>query len=166
MSKPKLKAQQIPVYRVRAADFEEYVGTVYNIREYDFALDVGCQPGEVFEYQITGRPPQTVSFADKLQQIRRGHRVRRYPNLMLEALVMDGYIPAGKYIIDTRPDSPLIVQYTQLMQRHGGPTAPECIRFLNQHRNDRTFQKRAKTLNECWGGKVARDLDKELGAKA
>lgn len=162
-SKPKLEMQRIPVFRVRATALEEYVARVYGLRDYDFVLDVCCQPGEVFEYDVTAAPPDTLSLAEKLRLIREGRRVKRYPNLMLKALVMDGYIPAGKYIIDTKPDAPLIVQYTRLLQQHGGPTAPECIRFLNQYRDDRTFQKRAKTLNEMWGVKVHRDLEREFG---
>lgn len=47
------------------------------------------------------------------------------------------------------PDSP-IIEYTNLLHRHGSPAAPPVVAFLNEHAADRQFVKRAKALNRLF----------------
>jgi hypothetical protein len=153
MTKPQLPMTLVPVFRVIAADLEAFVDRVYKMRDYDFRADTGCAGGEQPEFVVTGNVPPTDGYRERLKQIRAGKRVRRYPGLILEALAMDGYIPVGRYYIDTRPEAALIDQYRELLRRHGGPTAAPCVAFADEHKHDRDFAKRVKTMNSLWGEK-------------
>lgn len=95
--KPKLKAAIIPVFRVIYQDLERYIQQVFGF-EFDLLYATGCVNGVCLEYQVTGRSQQVTS--GQATDLRRGRRIRNLP-LMLEVLVADGYIPAGRYIIDT-----------------------------------------------------------------
>lgn len=44
---------------------------------------------------------------------------------------------------------PLIIQYTNLLHKHGGPTAKACRDFIENH-TDLAFRCRAQTLNKLF----------------
>jgi hypothetical protein len=69
---------------------------------------------------------------------------------------MDGFIPAGKYVIDTKARPSPISVYTELLNQLGDPDHPECVAFRKKHRDPR-FQQRAKTLD-----KRARAIKRQL----
>ncbi len=96
--KPKLPAQIIPVFRVRYRDLENYIQCVFGF-EYDLLFATGCTNGMCPEYQVSGQNNSVNG--QQANNLRRG---RRTPNLalILEVLVADQYIPAGRYIIDTK----------------------------------------------------------------
>ncbi|MFA6364707.1 hypothetical protein [Methanoregula sp.] len=95
--KPKLKAVIIPVFRVKYQDLEEYIRQVFGF-EFDLLFNTGTVNGLCLEYQVRGDGPQITS--QQANDLRRGRHNRNLP-LMLDVLVADGYIPAGRYIIDT-----------------------------------------------------------------
>ena len=68
-------------------------------------------------------------------------------SLILNVLCIDGYIPAGKYIIDTRPEPPPIDQYRALLRQTGTPESKECIAFRQARRSDKTFTRLAAEID-------------------
>jgi hypothetical protein len=95
--KPKLKAAIVPVFRVKYQDLERYIRQVFGF-EFDLLYTTGSVNGLCLEYQVRGAGPQITS--QQANDLRRGRHNRNLP-LMLEVLAADGYIPAGRYIIDT-----------------------------------------------------------------
>ncbi len=96
--KPKLAAQIIPVFRVRYRDLENYILRVFGI-EFDLLFATGCTNGMCPEYQVGSQ--QSLTTGRQANDLRRGQRTRNL-QLILEVLFADGYIPAGRYIIDTK----------------------------------------------------------------
>ncbi len=96
--KPKLPAQIIPVFRVRYRDLEDYIQRVFGF-DFDILFATGCTNGMCPEYQLTGQG--TITMGRQANDIRQGRRTRSL-QLILEVLVADKYIPAGRYIIDTK----------------------------------------------------------------
>ena len=62
-----------------------------------------------------------------------------HPFFLLNVLCLDGFIPAGKYIIGTRPEPSPIEQYRALLRQTGTPESKECIAFRRAHHSDKTF---------------------------
>ena len=62
-------------------------------------------------------------------------------------LCLDGFIPAGKYIIDTRPEPSAIDQYRALLRQTGTPESKECIAFRRAHHGDKTFTRLAAEID-------------------
>ena len=60
-------------------------------------------PGVVLEYTVQAAIPPSPDVVRQADNIRRGQRSRNVP-LILNVLCLDDYIPAGRYIIDTRPE--------------------------------------------------------------
>jgi hypothetical protein len=67
--------------------------------------------------------------------------------LILNVLCLDGLIPAGKYIIDTRPEASPIDQYRALLRKTGNPLSAECIAFRDAHRQDRVLTRLASQID-------------------
>jgi len=82
--------------------------------------------------------PPSEDAQRRADAIRSGRRTRDVA-LILAVLCIDGYIPAGQYIIDTRPETPPIEQYKTLLRKTGNPLSAECIALRNAHRQDRAF---------------------------
>jgi len=45
---------------------------------------------------------------------------------------------------------PLLIQYTELLKRHRDPDIPELRQFVENHKDDIQFVRRAETLNKLW----------------
>ena len=56
-------------------------------------------------------------------------------------------IPAGKYIIDTRPEPAIIDQYRSLLRQTGTPESEECRAFRRAHQGDKTFIRTAAEID-------------------
>ena len=143
--KPRLKAKVIPVFRVHYQDLEEYIQQVFGF-EFDFLFATGFVNGMCPEYQVTGSIPPIME--NQVQDLRQGRRTKNVM-LIVNVLVRDGYIPAGKYIIDThkRPD-PTNVYHSLLLQTRD-PLAPECLQFKEEHKGDLQLMDRVKTMDEA-----------------
>jgi hypothetical protein len=70
---------------------------------FNFLLASGTVPGLVPEYAVSPTLPPSEDARRRADAIRAGRRTRDVA-LILNVLCLDGYIPAGKYIIDTRPE--------------------------------------------------------------
>ncbi|HQI28665.1 MAG TPA: hypothetical protein PLT20_11320 [Sedimentisphaerales bacterium] len=79
-------------------------------------------------------------------KIRTGRRTRNV-SLILNVLCVDGYIPAGRYIIDTRPEPSPIEQYRALLRKTGTPESEECGAFRQSHRGDKAFIRLAAEID-------------------
>ena len=108
--RPVLEMVQLPIFRVHYRRLEEYLARVYRMEGFDFLLASGAAPGLVPEYAVSPTLPSAEDARRRADAIRAGRRTRDVP-LILNVLCLDGCIPAGKYIIDTRPEPAIIDQY-------------------------------------------------------
>ncbi len=143
--KPKLKARIIPVCRVHYQDLEQYIQRVFGF-EFDFLFATGFVNGMCPEYQVTGTIPSAM--AQQAKDLRSGRRTKNLA-LIVNVLAADGYIPAGKYIIDTHQRPNPTEAYRSLLLRTRDPLAPECLRFKDEHKDDLQLMDRVKVLDQA-----------------
>ena len=127
-TKPALTMLHLPHYRVKQRHLEAYLAKVYHMEGWDFLLASGATPGLCVEYQVSPAIPPASNFRYDADHIRRGQRSRNVP-LILNVLCLDGYIPAGTYIIDTHPEPPPSQVYRALLMRTEDPSHPACVAF-------------------------------------
>jgi hypothetical protein len=144
------------LYRVHFLDLQEYLAKVYKMRDYDIRRATGGTEGFCPEYIVDGMMPDATNSGQQVENIRRGRKTRQV-GLILDVLCQDGFIPAGKYVIDMTPPPNPIVEYTRLLHEHAHPKHPECEAFRRQHRDNADFQRRATTLD-----KLTRDYQEQL----
>ncbi len=149
--KPKLPMMVSYVCRVHFRALEAYLMTVYRMRDYDVCMASGAKGSMVPEFVVDGKLPPAPNIRQQVDNIRRGRRTRNL-GLILNVLCMDEFIPAGKYVIDTREEPNLIIRYTQLLNDTHDPLAPECLAMKERHKHDREFMKRAKLLDGLRNG--------------
>lgn len=145
--KPTLPMIQLPIFRVRYYDLEAYLANVYKMDDVNFLLATATTAGLCPEYIVQDTLPPAQNAAERADRIRAGQRTNNI-NLILNVLCIDGFIPAGRYIIDThkRPDP--IDTYKAILHRTLDPLHPDCIQFKSQHRKNRKFQQRAAQLDQ------------------
>lgn len=124
--KPVLEMRQVPVYVVHYQALEKYIDKVYGIREFDFYIATGAQEGISVEYQVDGEIPETDGWLRQVGDVRLGRRTKNVL-LLLKLMVHDKFIPAGKYIIDTRKPVDPIVYYGELLKKTRSPIHPDCL---------------------------------------
>ena len=137
---------QLPIFRVHYRRLEEYLARVYRIEGFDFLLASGAAPGLVPEYAVSPTLPPSEDARRRADAIRAGRRTRDMP-LILNVLCLDGFIPSGKYLIDTRPEKLPIEHYKALLRKTGNPLSAECIAFRDAHRQDRAFTRLAAEID-------------------
>jgi len=115
---------------------------------FDLLLASGAVPGLIPEYAVSPTLSPAQDAHDRADAIRAGRRTRDVA-LILNALCIDGFIPAGRYIIDTRPEPSLIDQYRALLRQTGTPESEECIAFRDAHRQDRAFTRLAAQIDRA-----------------
>jgi hypothetical protein len=132
--------------RVHYMDLQAYLAKVYRMQGYDILKATGATNGMFPEYLVTGRMPDARNIGQQVDNIRRGRRTRQLA-LILDVLCRDGFIPPGKYVIDTTlPPDPYLV-YTKLIGEHQDPNHPECVEFREKQRSP-DFKRRAKVLDK------------------
>ena len=137
--KPVLPMVQLPIFRVHYRRLEEYLVKVYRMEGFDFLRATGAGPGAGAQSTPSSPAlPPAVNAARQADAILRGRRTQNV-SLILNVLCIDGYIPPGKYIIDTRPEPSPIEQYRALLRQTGTPESRECIAFRQARRSDKTF---------------------------
>lgn len=135
------------VCRVHFRALEAYLEKVYRIRDYNVCMASGAKGEMIPEYDVSDKLPPAPNIRQQVDNIRRGRRTRNL-GLILNVLCMEGFIPAGKYVIDTREDLHPIVRYTELLNDTHDPLDPRCLALKEQHQHDREFMKRAKLLDK------------------
>ena len=144
--KPKLEMVQLPIFRVHYRRLEDYLVAVYRMEGFDFLKASGTAPGLVPEYSVNAVLPPAQDAPRRAEAIRAGRRTHDVP-MILTTLCVDGFIPAGRYIIDTRPISSPIDHYRALLQKTGSPESEECITFRQSRRGDKTFIRLAAEID-------------------
>jgi hypothetical protein len=125
---PPLKVTQLPVFRVYYKDLEQFVSKVFGF-EFDYLLSMGMkEEGIGCEFDLDGVVPATDSIKRQVDQIRLGRRSKNV-TLLLNLCVEDGYMPAGKYSIDTRPTVDPVEYYRTILSETGDPEHEKCIAF-------------------------------------
>lgn len=146
--KPKLTMIHLPHFRVHHSDLETYLGTIYRMRGFDFFKATGLTPGLIPEYSVTGALPPAFESKNKAAKIRHGQRTGDIA-LILNVLCLDGFVPAGHYLIDTKPKPKPIEVYRALLEKHRDPLASECVRFRDKHRGTPGFRKQAAAFDKA-----------------
>lgn len=144
--KPKLDMVQLPIFRVHYQKLEDYLCRIFHFDGFDFLRASGAVPGLVPEYQIGPDLPPSSDAARRADSVRSGRRTQDVP-LILTVLCRDGYIPPGKYIIDTRPLTPPLEKYKTLLRQTGTPESKECRDFRAAYRHDKTFTRLAAEID-------------------
>lgn len=144
--KPALHAVQLPIFRVLRRALEEYFCRVYGWDEFDFLAATGTAPGQTPEYRVKAAIPDCTDGLRRADALRSGRRSRDVA-LILNVLCLDGYIPAGHYLVDTRPEPTPLTIYQSLLQQTGTPDAKECRAFRAAHRHDKTFTRLAAQID-------------------
>lgn len=144
--RPVLEMTQLPIFRVHYRRLEEYLEKVYRMEGFDFLLASGAVPGLVPEYAVSRTLPPSEDARRRADAIRTGRRTQNV-GLILNVLCLDGFIPAGKYIIDTRPETQPIEHYKALLRKTGNPLSADCIAFRDAHRQDRAFTRLAAEID-------------------
>lgn len=89
-----------------------------------------------------------VAQAERIGRL--GHAQRTSDMLLiLNVLCLDGFIPAGRYMVDTKLRRPAIEVYQALLEKHRDPQARECVQFRERHRGNPGFVKRAAVLDNA-----------------
>ena len=145
--KPVLEMVQLPIFRVHYRRLEEYLAKVYRMEDFDFLLASGAAPGLVPEYAVSAALPPSEDARRRADAIRAGRRTRDVA-LILNVLCLDGCIPAGKYIIDTRPEPAVPRPIPGLLLRQTGtPESEECMRLPARPPSDKTFIRLAAEID-------------------
>lgn len=143
---PRPKLQLIsasPHYRVYYQTLEAYLTQVYRLTNYSILKTTGVTHGIHLEYRVQKKVPTALQMdADRIRAGRRGDLA-----LILTVLCADGYIPPGKYIIDTHREIEPLEVYKKLLQVYLDPMHKECIAFKAKHRVDAHFRKMARIVD-------------------
>lgn len=102
--KPTLKCEIETVYTVDYRDLEEFVKNIYG-GDYEFVAVQECSNDTDHKFTVDGK--MCLSSSEKLNEYKRkdAEKIRsgQYPNycnnLLLDCLVVDGYIQPGTYLI-------------------------------------------------------------------
>jgi hypothetical protein len=139
---------QLPIYRVKQRHLEAYLAKVYRMDDFDFLVAAGATPGMCSEYLVRPVLPPACTALQEADRIRHGHRSRNVA-LILNVLCADGFIPAGRYIIDTHSEPPPAQVYRALLMKTGNPRHPECVAFRREHRSNRAFTQLAAQMDKA-----------------
>lgn len=145
--KPDLPMQVTPICRVHFKDLQRYLQTVFKMVDYDVHLNTGARAGMTPEFTVTGILPDTPNLWQQIDNIRRGH-LRSKLDMILNLLCRDGFIPAGKYIIDMTPGPPPLDEYRNALHQSGDPQGVECMRIKEENKGDRIFTKQVAMLDK------------------
>lgn len=146
--KPKLAAKQLVQYVVHYSDLEDYLYKVYRMH-FNFHQAIGLKKG-VLLYEVLVKPslPDGWGMERVADRIRLGSYTRSIEYIM-NVLCIDGFIPEGSYVIDTRARASAIIEYRSLIYTTENPLDPRCIAFKDKHRRDHDFTKAAERLDKA-----------------
>ncbi len=144
--KPKLSMSVLAMFRVNYRDLEKYLKLVYKMGGYSVKTATGTRGGGTPEIDVTGSLPAVANICQLIDNIRLGRRTRNL-GLILDLLCKDGFIPAGKYIIDTNEIKSPIDTYAYLLNDTQDCLNPRCLAFKEEFNDDANFLKRATVLD-------------------
>jgi hypothetical protein len=138
----------LPVYRVKQRHLEAYLARVYRMEKFDFLIASGATPGMCPEYRVSPTLPPAWESRQEADRIRHGRHVRNMP-FILNVLCLDGYIPAGVYIIDTHPEPAPGQVYRALLVKTENPSHPDCVAFKHANQHNRAFRELAARMDNA-----------------
>ena len=162
--KPTLPMAQLPIFRVQMGDLEDYLYEVYRMGGFDFLLAAGLTQGECPEYIVQAALPASITCVRQAADIRQGRRTKNVA-LLLNVLCIDGFIPAGKYIIDTHVRPMPIDVYTSLVKARLAAYDLDCLQdpqivaFKEANRNNKTFMSQAVEVDAIAAEVVANERE-------
>jgi len=136
--------KMIPICRVHFKDLEAYLAKVYRMQDYDIRRATGARADMTPEFIVTGILP--AGMKQQMDNIRRGRKTRSV-GLILNVLCIDGFIPAGKYVIDMSERVKPLDQYREALYRTQDPLSVECLKIREKHKKDRKFIQQIAVLN-------------------
>lgn len=145
--KPTLPMIKVPVYRIHYEDLQEYLLKVFRM-EIDVLAALRIPNGMFPEIIVTGRMPPAWNARQQADNIRRGRPCRNL-GLILDVLCLDGFIPAGKYILDTHARQKPIDRYRETLQRVGDPLHQDCLALKEKYHGDRQFRQQAQLMDKA-----------------
>lgn len=145
--KPQLPMVTVPVYIVYYRDLEAYLQTVFKMDEYSIRSETGARGDMTPEIDVTGHLPSIPNICQLVDNIRRGHRTRNL-GLILDILCQDGFIPAGKYIINMVKMLNPIERYTEALNKSQDCLHPVCIAIKDKNLGDVKFNRQVKLLDD------------------
>jgi hypothetical protein len=137
--------------RVHYKDLQEYLALVYKMRGYDIRQVTGAGIHMTPEFIVTGSLPDTPNIWQQVDNIRRG-KGGRHLSLILNLLCKDGFILAGKYVIDMSPGPDPSDFYRDALHRTGDPLSVECLKIKETNKGDQDFVKRVAMLDKKVAG--------------
>jgi len=135
--------------RVHFDVLQKYLGKVFKINDYNIQGVTGSRAGMVPEFLVTGVLVDTPNLWQQVDGIRRGQRVRNL-GLILDLLCKDGFIPAGKYVIDMTPGVSPLDEYREALYQSGDPSSVECQAIKTANKTTKDFTKRVALLDQRW----------------
>jgi hypothetical protein len=146
--KPTLQVMHLPFYRVKMSHLEMFLAKVYHLDDFSFLIATGVTPGVCPEYTVQPALPNTWNAREVADKIRKGRRTNNMA-LIFNMLCLDGYIPAGHYVVDTKPEPPPIQTYRDLLMRTENPDHQACVAFKQEHSRDKEFKRMAGYLDQA-----------------
>lgn len=144
--KPKLPVQVLNVFRVKYRDLEDYLNLIYKMEDYSVESATGAKGDMTPEIDVTGILPVMPNICQLVDNIRRGRRTRNL-RLILDLLCRDGFIAAGKYIIDMTEIKTPIEVYADILNDLQDCLHPRCLKFKDDHKSNIGFMKQVKVLD-------------------
>lgn len=145
--KPQLPMVTVPVYIVYYRDLEAYLQTVFKMDRYSIRSETGARGDMTPEIDVTGHMPNVPNLCQLVDNIRRGRRTRNL-GLILDILCQDGFIPAGKYIINMVEMLSPIKRYTEALNKSQDCLHPVCIAIKAKNLGDVKFNRQVKLLDD------------------
>lgn len=144
--KPNLSMVVTPTCRVHFKDLEAYLKIVYKMYDYDVKRYTGARGDMTPEFDVTGVFPKTPNIWQRTDNIRRGRKTPAL-GLILNVLCVDGFIPAGKYVIDMTSGPDPIEVYRTALNESFDPLDMACVKIKEANRRDKDFMHQAKALD-------------------
>ena len=146
--KPVMTMVHLPYYRVKQRHLEDYLAKVYRMGDFDFSMAAGITPGVCPEYRVTPVLPPAPNAQKDADRIRSGRHSGNV-SLILNVLCLDGYIPAGRYTIDTHAEPPASEVYRSLLMKTEDPAHADCVAFRRTHCQDKLFTRQVALMDSA-----------------
>ena len=153
--KPELPMEILSIFRLNYLDLEDYLLRVYKMNDYSVINATGSQGGITPEYLVDGTLPIVANICQLVDNIRRGRRTRNL-GLILNLLCQDGFIPPGKYVIDTEKILSPLERYIEILNSTQDCFDRRCVAIKEANSGNVEFTKQVKILDD----KILKHQDK------
>jgi len=144
--KPTLESDITLTCRVKSGVLEAYIRKVYGIRDFDVAKATGARGDMAPEYIVTGVLPPANNIRQQVENVRRGRENRRLW-LILDMLCMDGFIPAGIYVVSIDVRETPLDEYLRIVNETHDNDDIRCRELRRVHGKDKEFKKRTRAID-------------------